>query len=504
MASAKPAFKRFALKTDPFNHQRKGLEKTANMIYCGYFMEQGTGKTKLAIDRSVHIFLQRKIDGNIIICPKSLMETWMEELETHCALPYVSAKWDPDLRVKSVKQMEKVLYCNDPEIIPFLIMNIEALRTKKGAKIAHWYSAHKRLHAIVDESSKIKTPSAAQTVAAINFARTCKARTVMSGTPVSNSPADYYSQLNFLMPNPLGFSNFYSFRARYCELETKVVPLPKPVKKKGKWVKTRKIQQITGPKNSDELKKKLIPFCVFVKKKDCLDLPDKIYHKRFCELTKQGKRIYADLKKQIITEIDSSDERYLTIEYHLPRLLRLQQLTGGFLPSDDDPNAEQVPGGNPKLDLLVETIETFPGPTLIWARFQAEHFAIYKALSSVVGDKRIGFITGPADKDLREEYRKRFQQPNDPLDYLICTQSCAGYGYTLTAAENEVYYSNTFSYEHREQSEDRAHRIGQTKHVNIIDLLVSDSVDLKVFQALQTKRDVANLLTDVSDIEEMM
>ncbi len=492
----------FPFHTEPFAHQRAAFDKSANFRYAAYFMEQGTGKTKLAIDRSVYLYRKGVIDAVIVICPKSLIETWEEEIETHC--PQVAsakiAAWDPRLRKKDIERMNPVLYAT-PEHLPFFIINIEALRTQKGSKVAHWFARHKRLHAIMDESSKIKTPSAKQTNAAINFARNCVAKTIMTGTPVSNSPADYYSQLEFLMPAPLGFNNYYSFRARYCILKQERIKVRKPYKgKDGKFRTHRTITAIKGSKNADELKKKLLPFSIFVKKAECLDLPEKIYHKRFCDLSTQGKRLYKDVKTQIVTEI--REQEFITVEIQLAKLVRLQQIVGGFLPSDDDPDAKAIPGINPKIELLLETLEQFPGPTIIWARYKAEHKAIRRALETLVKPEQIGEITGQIDKDIREQNRRAFQSGSQT--YLICTASCAGYGYTLTAAENEIYYSNTFSLEHRQQSEDRAHRIGQTKNVNYIDLITTATIDNKIVKALKSKQDMADLFTDISDLEEWL
>jgi SNF2 family DNA or RNA helicase len=486
----------YSPKTEPYAHQKEALDKTAPLAYAALFMQQGTGKSKVAIDRSTVAFQKRKIDGTIILCPKSLTETWVEELETHCPDPYVHAVWNPSLTKRVKAELESVLYLDSSGTQPFIIMNIEAARTQKGSKLLHYWTRHKRIHLVVDESSWVKTPSAKQTVATQNLARTCVARTILTGTPVSNSPADYYSQLGVLTPNPLGFTNYYSFRARYCELEKKIIRFKKPRRsKKGRIIKSQEIIQITGPKNSEELLKRLEPFCVFVKKKDCLDLPDKIYSRRYCDMTKEQQRLYSSLTNRIITEVRENEE--LTVEIVLTRLLRLQQLIGGYLPNDDTTEAEPIGGINPKMELLMETINDYPGPTLIWARFQAEHAGIYKRMiEDEIPAKRIGFITGPTPKDEREQNRKLFQKGKQ--HYLICTQSCAGYGYTLTAAENEIYYSNTFSLEHREQSEDRAHRIGQTKHVNIIDLMMRKTVDQKIYDALRTKRNVAELLTTLN------
>lgn len=490
-------------KTQPYSQQREAFNKTKGFVYAAYFMEQGTGKTKVVIDRSVYAWEAGKIDAVFILCPNALTDTWVEEIAAHCperANPVV-AVWDSSLTKKVAKQLEAVLYSDCKTELPFLIMNIEAIRTQKGKKLAHWWIKRHKLHLVCDESQIIATPSASQTVAATSLARQATARSIMTGTPTDGKAADYFSQLLFLMPNPLGFSNFYSFRARYNVLETKRVYV-KPYfdKKKGKMINTRQITAITGNQNATELKKKLLEFAYFCKKADCMDLPPKIPHRRISSLTKEGLRIYKDVCTKIITEI--TEDRSITAEIALSKLIRLQQITGGFLPSDDDPNAEPIPGNNPKIDLLIETTLQFPGPTLFWARFKAEHIAIIRALESITKPEYIGEITGRVKKTLREDYRRAFQRGE--LQYLVMSQSCGGAGYTLTMAENEQFYSNTFSHRIRVQAEDRAHRIGLHHPVNIIDLLIpvkaKIDVDMKLYDALVKKQINADILTDVRSL----
>lgn len=491
-------------KTKPYVQQAEALAHIAHLAYAALFMEQGTGKTWVAIARSVVNFERGKIQSHLTLCPKSLTDTWIEEIVKHCPdrVKPIIAVWDASLNKATVKQLETVLYNKDPKRLTFLIMNIEGIRTPKANKMAHWFIRRFKVHCVCDESSKIKTISAKQSIAAHGIADYCTAKTILTGTPVSKAPADYYSQLRFLMKAPLGFTNYYSFRARYCILEKKVVRIAKPYfdKKSKEWKKTRAITVITGAQNVEELKRKLLPFSFFVKKKDCLDLPPKIYHHRHTSLTTDGLRLYKDIAKKIVTEIE--EDRFITTEIALTKLLRLQQVVGGFLPSDDDAEATPIPGSNPKIDLLVETIEQFPGPTLIWARFKAEHLAILRVLRAITAADKIGEITGRVKKNVREDCRRAFQAGR--IDYIVCTQSCAGYGYTLTQAENEIYYSNTFSYEHRIQSEDRAHRIGLTHKVNIIDLwcLVpyKINIDLKLRETLEANMDMAELCTNVKDL----
>jgi len=331
-------------KTKPYDHQRAAFNHVANLAYAALFMQQGTGKTKVTIDRTVYNFERGKINGFLVICPKSLTDTWIEEIITHCPerVNPIIALWDASLNKATVKQLEFVLYNEDPLRLPILIMNIEGIRTPKANKLAHWWIKRNKIHCACDESSRIKTPSAKQSKAAHGIADRCTAKTILTGTPVSKSPADYYSQLRFLMRSPLGFNNYYSFRAHYCVLEKKTVHIKPYFDKKNKVMKkTREIIQITGAQNIIELKQKLLPFSFFVKKKDCLDLPDKIYHERTTSLTKEGMRLYKDICRQIVTEIE--DDRFITTEIALTRLLRLQQVVGGFLPSDDDPDATPIP-----------------------------------------------------------------------------------------------------------------------------------------------------------------
>ncbi len=492
-------------KTEPYAHQSQAFDHTANLAYAALFMEQGTGKTKVAIDRTVYNFERGKVQCGLVICPKSLIDTWIEEIATHCPdrVNSIIAVWNASLSKATVKQLETVLYNEDVSRLTWLIMNIEGIRTPKANKMAHWFIRRINVHCILDESSRIKTISAKQSISAHGIGDQSTAKTILTGTPVSKSPADYYSQLRFLMRAPLGFTNYYSFRAKYCVLETKLIRLAKPQynKRDKQFVKTRKIIQITGSQNIEELKKKLLPFSFFVKKEDCLDLPPKIYHQRITSLSKEGLRLYKDIAKKIVAEIE--EDRFITTEIALTKLLRLQQVVGGFLPSDDDEEAMPIPGINPKIDLLVEAIEQFPGPTLIWARFKAEHLAILRVLKAITHSNRIGEITGRVKKNDRENSRRAFQRGD--MDYLVCTQSCAGYGYTLTAAKNEMYFSNTFSHEHRVQSEDRAHRITLTHEVNIIDLWcpvpgAKIDVDMKLKQSLIEKKDMADLCTDVRSL----
>ena len=192
-------------------------------------MEQGTGKTWVAIARTVYNFRRGKIQGLLVLCPKSLTETWVEEIIKHCPnnVQALMAVWDASLNKATVKQLEMVLYNEDKTRLPILIMNIEGIRTPKASKLAHWWARKLKLHCVCDESSKIKTISAKQSIAAHNLADQCTAKTILTGTPAV-TPADYYAQLRFLMPAPLGFTNYYSFRARYCTLEKKVIRLQKP------------------------------------------------------------------------------------------------------------------------------------------------------------------------------------------------------------------------------------------------------------------------------------
>jgi SNF2 family DNA or RNA helicase len=221
-----------------------------------------------------------------------------------------------------------------------------------------------------------------------------------------------------------------------------------------------------------------------VLKAECLDLPPKLYQRVLVEMSDEQRRVYRDLRRDYIAEMKGHE---LVAELALVRMTRLQQIAGGFFPYDkgDTPIPFDT---NPKLSALVDLVEERQQKTIIWSRYRAEIAAIAARLTDVWGLGTVEFLHGGL-KDANDRVRN-FQR-DDKVRAIVGQPRAGGYGFTLTAADLVVYYSNDLSLETRLQSEDRAHRIGQRNAVTYVDMVCEGTVDVKVAQALVKKLDIS-------------
>ena len=253
----------YKFKTKPYEHQLTALKKSWNKETYAYFMEMGTGKTKVLIDNMAMLYDKGKIDGALIIAPKGVIKTWYEqELPTHLPnhIENVSILWQSNITKKQQEKLETLFEIETA--LHILVMNVEALSTEKGVKFAFKFlNSHKTLVAI-DESTTIKTPTAKRTKNIIGLGKHAKYRRIMTGSPVTKNPLDLYTQCEFLDPYLLDFSSYYAFRNRYAEMTTMNV-------------RGRSIQVVKEFRHLGELSKSLQPFSYRVLKEDCLDLPPK-------------------------------------------------------------------------------------------------------------------------------------------------------------------------------------------------------------------------------------
>ena len=318
---------------------------------------------------------------------------------------------------------------------------------------------------VVDESSRIKRPSAKRTKMITKFSTMAKYKRIMTGTPVTRGAEDVYSQFKFLDPNILGYDSFYSFKSQYCVM--------------GGWEN----KQIVSYRKLHELTKSIEGHSYRVLKKNCLDLPKKIYQRYPIELTKKQREIYDTLKKEFVTELEG--ER-MTAPEAITRLLRLQQIICGWFPTED--KILPIEGKNPRLEALNQILSEIDSKVIIWARFKAD----LRAIEASLGDRAVSYH-GDVSSEAREDAVERFQ--NDPkIQYFVGQPQSGGIGLTLTAAEYAIYYSNSFDLETRLQSEDRCHRIGTTTNVTYIDIEASKTIDGKIIKSLRTKKSLADVV----------
>ena len=464
---------KYKFKTKPYGHQMTALEKSWNRETYAYFMEMGTGKTKVLIDNVAMLYDKGKIDGALIICPKGVMGTWRDqEVPTHLPnhIENVSISWQANI-TKSQSRLLGNLF-KTSEDLHILVMNVEALSTQKGSAFAKKFMlSHKTLMAI-DESTTIKNPKAKRTKNIIEMSKMATYRRILTGSPVTKNPLDLYSQCEFLNEELLDFTSYYAFRNRYAEMKTL-------------HIAGRSIQVVSHFKNLNELSEQLKTFSYRVLKEECLDLPPKIYMKREIELSPEQNKVYKQMKETALADLNGKHISTMTV---LTQLMRLQQITCGHFVADDGTTQEIK---NNRLSELMDILDEVEGKAIIWAHWQKDIQIIKKALIKEYGPGSVVDYYGLTPQSERQKNKDAFQN-DSKVRFFVGTPQTGGYGITLTAASTVIYYSNGYYLEKRIQSEDRAHRIGQKKSVTYVDIIAEETVDEKIVKSLRKKINIAS------------
>ena len=464
---------KYKFKTKPYAHQLTALENSWHKEEFAYFMEMGTGKTKVLIDNLAMLYDKGKVDGALIIAPKGVVGTWYnQELPNHLAdhIENVTVLWQANINKKQQEKLDQLFKTGHE--LHILVMNVEALSTDKGKLFAaKFLRSHKSMLAI-DESTTIKNPKAKRTKNILSLGDICKYRRIMTGSPVTRNPLDLYSQCEFLNPRLLQFTSYYAFRNRYAEMKTI-------------HVHGRSVNVVHKFQNLKELSETLKPFSYRVLKQDCLDLPEKVYIKREISLSLEQKKLYEQMKKQAIAVLNGKQVTSVTV---LTQLMRLQQITCGHFTADD---GSIQPVKNNRLAELLDVLEEVEGKVIIWGHYQEDVKNIVNILTEKYGPGSVVSYYGLTPQEERQKNIKRFQA-NNGVRFLVGTPQTGGYGITLTEANTVIYYSNGYDLEKRMQSEDRAHRIGQKKTVTYVDIIAQDTVDEKIVKSLRKKINIAS------------
>jgi len=463
----------YKFKMKPYAHQLTALEKSWNRDNFAYFMEMGTGKTKVLIDNLAMLYDKGRVDGALIIAPKGVVGTWYnQELPNHLPnhIENVTVLWQANINKKQQDKLDQLFKTGHE--LHIIVMNVEAFSTDKGRLFAaKFLRSHKSMIAI-DESTTIKNPKAKRTKNILSLSALAKYKRIMTGSPVTKNPLDLYSQCEFLDPRLLDFASYYSFRNRYAEMKTM-------------HVSGRSIQVVHKFRHLDELSDTLKPFSYRVLKQDCLDLPDKVYIKRNISLSKEQRQVYDQMKKEAVAVLNGKQVSSVTV---LSQLMRLHQITCGHFTANDGSTQEIK---NNRIQELLDVLEEIEGKAIIWAHYQHDVKNIKKHIQKEYGPGSVVDYYGLTPQDQRQKNIKKFQA-NNGVRFLIGTPATGGYGITLTEANTVIYYSNGYDLEKRMQSEDRAHRIGQKKTVTYVDLIADDTVDEKIVKALRRKINIAS------------
>ena len=476
----------YIFKTKPYEHQFKALKKSWNKEFYGLFMEMGTGKSKVLIDEIASLYLRGKITAALIIAPKGVYRNWERgELPTHMPdqVPTLVAAWKApsEMSKKDKEDLKNILIPNGK--LRILLMNVEAFSSTKGTKYAAQFLHKSNTLMAVDESTTIKTPSASRTKNVLRVGKLAKYRRIMTGSPVTKNPLDIFSQLEFLSPTILR-QNYWAFRSRYAIMRNVNFG-------------PRSTQLIVGFQRLPELNRIVEHHSYRVLKEDCLDLPDKVYEKRFVSLTPEQVKAYEEMRRFNMTELEGETMTSLS---SLTALIRLHQISCGHVTLD---SGETKALKSNRMNELLNVLDEVEGKVIIWASYRFDLKHIEETLKNKFGEESTASYFGDTkDKD-RQDIVERFQDKNSKLKYFVGNPSTGGYGLTLTAAHTVIYYSNTYDLEKRMQSEDRAHRIGQVNKVTYIDLISEGTVDEKIVQSLRSKIDIASAVMG-EDVKEWL
>lgn len=467
-------------KTQPYQHQRDAVIESWDVPAYAYLMEMGTGKSKVAIDCAVNLYDKRYINAMLIVAPKGMYANWVNnELPVHCGVETQVAMWRSGMSEKAERVLRDDLrYCGDGKL-RVLVINIEALNSQRGFDLAKAFVKNFTTLMVVDESTTIKNHKAKRTKAVWELGKLSKFRRILTGSPITQSPLDLFSQFYFLDPSIFGEKNFYAFKRQYAI--TQIVRLGQ-----------RSFEKVVGFRDLDKMKRRMSGNSFRVTKEECLDLPEKVYLTREVELTPEQIDLYNKLKDNAMVQFEEG--KVLSAPLAITQILRAHQLICGHLPrADNDPTPVDVKSN--RLDVLMETVEEVSGKAIIWATYTADILAITEALRKEYGEKSACSYYGATSPDERAALVKRFQE--DPeLRFFVAQPKTAGYGLTLTAANTVIYFSNDYNLEVRLQSEDRAHRIGQHWPVTYIDLVAKGTVDEKILAALKSKKSLADIVVD--------
>lgn len=487
-------------KTKDFDHQAATIGAIWHRGAFAIFWEQGLGKSKHVLDNAAALYEAGKIDCLFVIAPNGVHRNWVEkEIEKHLS-DHVMAQTKGFSYHSSKAKTKRHLKASEAIIkhkgLAVIAISYDAFMTKAGTPYAKKVLIKRKCFYVLDESAFIKTPGSKRSKRIVDSGKYADFKRILTGTPVADKPFDIYTQMRFLDPDywkAKGLGNYFVFK-NYFAL----------------WQQTElasggSFPMLLAYKNLDELHDMIAPDISRILKEDALDLPPKLYSKRFFDMSPKQSKLYRELKEEFITELDGES---VVAELAITRMLRLQQITCGYVaveekitfdPDDPDhfeyiPKVVPIEDKNLRLKLLEEIVETLEGKAIIWARFTKDIDLIMELL----GDRAVRY-DGQVKTDARAAAIESFQHDDDPekpgAQFFVANAAAAGTGLTLTKATTTIYYNNNFKLGERLQSEDRNHRIGTVTAVNYIDIVCNDTIDEHIINALMAKKSVASIVT---------
>lgn len=468
--------KGYSYKRKPMEHQRRAFALSRDRKTFGLFMEQGTGKTKVALDTAQWLFNKGEIEMMVVVAwPNGVHRNWVDYEIPADVKSYYAEYWSSNWKAKHRGKALFKFLTSPVKCLKIFCMNVEAL-VSKGAQdyLLKLLTSHKCL-LLIDQSASIKNPQAQRTKFLINK---CSAlapyRRVLDGQPVAEGASELFSQFKFLDPWIIGHDTWTGFKAEFCEIGF--------------------FNEIKGYRNMDQLRAKIDGYSFRVRADECLDLPPRIYKRWGFDLSMDEQRIYDELKVKSLATFSKDgnlEDEDNTLEEHnaLVKNMRLQQISSGWWPLDKLKPISVPPS---RLEALLNLLQSIGNDkALIYARFRADLAIIQKALATTA----VSYHGGVNEEDRRSAIA-RFMNDRQ-VTYFLGQPRSAGLGHTLTAAKHVIFYSNDHSLRLREECEKRAHRQGLKHRLIIWDLCAHETHDGNIVRAFRAKKELANeILSD--------
>lgn len=448
------------------------------------FLTGNCGKTKPVIDSIAHLYEAGEITGVVVLAPNGVHRNWVvDELPRHMpdsvaekmrVLHWMTSKAGN----KGAKDAAAAALKHDGLLV--VCMSYNGIMTEPGAKFIRKMVDDRRCMGVLDESPYIKTPGTKRTKRVMALARHLPYRRILTGTVVDDKPFDVYTQIKFLDDkawHEVGCADFASFKATFGVWQTRTLG------------NGRQFPELVNFRNLPKLNEVVARYGSRLLKEQVLDLPPKLYSKRYFEMTPAQWKAYRELRDEMLTWIDGQP---ITAAMAITMRLRLQQITSGYLPTDDPDSDEQrlVPIGdkNPRIDLLLDVLDEADGQQIIvWAKYRYDIDHILERLKEA-GVSAVRY-DGQCSETEAGEAVDAFKRGDARV--FVGNPAKGAEGITLTCAKTVVYFNNSYKLSKRLQSEDRAHRIGQEHAVQIIDLCAEDTVDIQIVDALRNKYEMA-------------
>lgn len=524
-----------------FAHQQELLDRTWELPAWAIFFQTGVGKSAPTVHTAARLFRAQRIDGGIVVAPNMVHRNWItDEIPKHSPIAWRGLDWHSS-RAKAQDRALTRLLETPRGVLPWLAITYDGLITPRGRKaVLDFLGSFARVMLVADEGSRIKNPEALRTKKVAALRKLSAYVRLLNGTPTTQAPTEIYAQLKLL--DDLywvrhGIGSYTSFKSRFCVFKKIVVggeddreandlkgtrkrepivphdadpegvaayeqldlegilepseraALASPPPEAPQATTGRTIEVIVGYRELDKLHAMIQPLSTRLTKEQAgLNLPPKLYQRLVFDLAPEQRRVYDQLRKEYMVELDNGV--LITAAIAMVRLLRLQQVACGYLPNPDDPEGEPIlvpKGENPRLAAFMDWLEDVGSQqAIVWCRFTRDVDLIIREL----GPPRCVRFDGEVNERGKAEALDLFTSGKRQI--CVAKAASMGMGLTLVNSSISFYYSNTFSLLERLQSEDRQHRPGQHNPVTYVDLVADGTVDSLILKSLRENNEIAS------------